>query len=204
MLPLAAFALVAWWGGPSYAMDIVAIEEHWEFQVGQPDDGSNGPQLCMVMSPTADLSSDYFMFTINHQSHPDYYAGGMQVQRWCGEDVIDTREGGASGLLTHEDEVVRWVQRTKISWGYLSFKVYDGTSSSWGSFGADNALRIRFPTHLTNLNGYRPALSLGESGVSFGGNRVRSLTLTKIKWWDSDGNEYELNAPIDIDADLDP
>lgn len=204
MLPLAAFALVAWWGGSSYAMDIVAIEEHWEFQVGEPDDGSNGPQVCMVMSPTGDLDSDYFMFTLNHRSHPEYSPGAMQVQRWCGDDVVDTREGSASGLLTHNDEVVTWVQRTKISYGYLSFKVYNGTSTSWGSFGAYSQLRLRFPTHLTNLNGYRPATSLGESGVSFGGNRVRSLTLTKIKWWDSLGNEYELNAPIDIDADLDP
>jgi hypothetical protein len=28
--------------------------------------------------------------------------------------------------------------------------------------------------------------------------------LTKIRWFDADGNAYELNAPIDIDADLDP
>ena len=41
-------------------------------------------------------------------------------------------------------------------------------------------------------------------GVSFAGFRVRSLTLTKLRWFDSDGNVYELNAPIDVDADLDP
>jgi hypothetical protein len=30
------------------------------------------------------------------------------------------------------------------------------------------------------------------------------LTLTKLRWTDSNGQVYELNAPIDVDADLDP
>jgi hypothetical protein len=49
-----------------------------------------------------------------------------------------------------------------------------------------------------------PAIAIAESGVNFAGNRVRSLTLTKLRWTDSNGQVYELNAPIDVDADLDP
>jgi hypothetical protein len=33
---------------------------------------------------------------------------------------------------------------------------------------------------------------------------VKHLTLTKLRWYDAQGNAYELNAPIDVDADLDP
>jgi hypothetical protein len=204
MLPLAALALVAWWSGPSYAIDIVAIEEHWEFQVGEPNGDSSGPQVCMVMSPTGHLGGDYFMFTVNHHSDPEYLPGGVQVQQWCGEEVVDSKVGPQEETLHHSDEVVRWVQRMELHAGSLTFEVLSGESTSWGSFGDAGHLRFTTSTALTALNGYRPAISLGESGVSYGGNRVRYLVLTKIRWWDSEGNDYELNAPIDIDADLDP
>jgi hypothetical protein len=99
---------------------------------------------------------------------------------------------------------VRWVQRTELHGGALTFEVLTGESTSWGSFGDTGNLKLTIASSLTSLNGYRPAISLTESGVSFAGNRVRSLTLTKIRWFDAEGNAYELNAPIDIDADLDP
>jgi hypothetical protein len=173
-------------------------------EVGEPDAGSSGPQICMVMSPTGDVDSDYFVFTINHHSHPEYVPGGMQVQQWCGEDLIDSRVGPQEGMLDHNDEVVRWVQRTEINDGTLTFEISQGESSSWGDFGGQGHLRLAIDTYLATLNGYRPAISLTESGVSFAGNRVRSLVLTKLRWFDSEGNPYELNAPIDVDADLDP
>jgi hypothetical protein len=204
LLPLAALALAAWWTGPAYAIDIVAIEEHWELVVGEPDAGSSGPQVCMVMSPSSDLNSDHFLFTINHHSVPDYIPGGLQVQHWCGEDVVDSKVGPQEGLLKYSNEVVTWVQRTEIGGGTLVFEIQSGQSQSWGGFGGLGNLRFSIATPLTNLNGYRPATSLNSSGVSFAGNRVQSLTLTKLRWFDSLGNSYELNAPIDIDADLDP
>jgi hypothetical protein len=200
---LGAFALLASWCGASFAIDIVAIEEHWEVEIGEPDSESSGPQVCMVMSPTGTLDGDYFVFTVNHQSDPEYVPGGLQVQQWCGENVVDSREANA-GTLHHNDETVSWIQRTELHGGALTFEVQSGESTSWGSFGDTGNLKFTIASSLTSLNGYRPAISLTESGVSFAGNRVRSLTLTKIRWFDADGNAYELNAPIDIDADLDP
>ena len=116
----APWPILASWCGPSYAIDIVAIEEHWEVEVGEPDAESSGPQVCMVMSPTGTLDGDYFVFTINHHSDPEYVPGGMQVQQWCGEDVIDSKES-STGTLHHDDEVVRWVQRTELNGGALTF-----------------------------------------------------------------------------------
>jgi hypothetical protein len=203
-LVLPAFVLMAWWSGPVHAIDIVAIEEHWELEVGEPDASSSGPQVCMVTSPTGTLDGDYFVFTLNHHSHPDYVPGGMQVQQWCGEDIVDGKVGPSEGTLHHNNETIKWVQRTEVSDGQLTFEILSGESESWGSFGGTGHLRFVINTELTTLNGYRPAISLGESGVSFAGNRVRSLVLRKLRWIDSAGNAYELNAPIDIDADLDP
>jgi hypothetical protein len=201
---LAALTLVVWWCGPGYAIDIVAIEEHWELSVGEPDAGSSSPQVCMVMSPTGDLNSDFFMFTINHKNAPEFSPGGMQVQQWCGEDLIDVRIAPQVETLHHSDEVISWVQRTELHDGALTFEILSGESDSWGHFGGDGHLRLTINSYLTNLNGYRPATSINESGISYAGNRVRNLTLKKIRWFDAAGTAYELNAPIDIDADLDP
>jgi hypothetical protein len=201
---LAALALVSWFSNASYAFEIVAIEEHWELSLGQPDNDSSAPQVSMVMSPTGHLSGQYFVFTINHHSVPDWIPGGLQVQYWNGEDTVESKVGPQEGTLHHAEEIITWVQRTELSDGQLNFQIKSGTSDSWGAFGDAGHLKFGVETDLTNLNGYRPGLSIEGSGVSFGGNRVRHLTLTKLRWFDADGQVYELNAPIDVDADLDP
>jgi hypothetical protein len=204
LLPLAALAVAAAWCGPVYALDVVAIEEHWEMTVGEPDASSSGPQVCMVTTPSGHLDGNFFMFTVNHRSHPEYASGGLQVQQWCGEDLLDSRSAPTNEPLHIDEEVLRWVQRTEVHGGVLTFEIINGESSSWGDFGNDGRLKLTVATSLTTLNSYRPGTPIEESGVSFAGNRVRSLVLTKLRWWDSAGNVYEMNAPIDIDADLDP
>jgi hypothetical protein len=191
----------------SYAVDvynIVAIEEHWELSVGEPDAASSAPQVCMVTSPTGNLDGHFFLFTLNHHSIPNWVPGGHQVQLWNGEELVDAKVGPIESTLSQTDDVIRWVQRTDLQDGQLKFEITNGTSQSWGEFGGQGYLKITVDTDLENLNGYRPAISIEQSGVSFAGNRVRSLTLQKLRWFDANGNVYELNAPIDVDADLDP
>lgn len=203
-LPLAVLAVLSWAANSSYAIEIVSIEEHWELRVGLPDAGSSSPQVSMVMSPTSSLDDEFFVFTLNHHSAPEWIPGGLQVQHWKGEQIVAGKVGQDEGMLHHADETISWVQRTSLHEGQLIFEVVNGQSESWGSFGDLGNLRFSSNTNLGNLNGYRPAISIEESGVSFGGNRVASLTLKKLRWTDSNGQVYELNAPIDVDADLDP
>jgi hypothetical protein len=201
---LAALALVAWFANASYALEIVAIEEHWELALGQPDTGSSSPQVSMVMSPTGHLEGAYFVFTVNHHSVPEWIPGGLQVQYWNGEQIVESKVGPQEAALQNADEVITWVQRTAVVDGQLQFQVKSGSSDTWGPFGDAGHLKFGVATGLANLNGYRPAVSIEGSGVSFGGNRVKHLTLTKLRWFDADGQVYELTAPIDVDADLDP
>jgi hypothetical protein len=203
-VPLAAWAIVSWLSGSAYAIEVVAIEEHWELSVGQPDAESSSPQVSMVMSPTRNLSDDYFVFTLNHHSDPAWIPGGMQVQHWNGQEIEGSRVGPHEAKLQESDEVIRWVQRIKLEDDSLVFEVVNGQSDSWGEFGGQGHLRFTLDTTRENLNDYRPSISLEESGVSFAGNRVRSLILRKLRWIDSEGQAHELNAPIDVDADLDP
>lgn len=189
---------------PAWAQtNIVRIEEHWELQLSQPERNSSAPQTSMVMSATGDSSGVYFLFTLNHQSEPNYSPGGMQVQLWDGETLLDERSAHEGGTFTQDGEVVHWVQRMSVNEGSLKFTVVDGSSDTWGLFGGDY-LKLSVPSPLTNLNGYRPGVSLTESQVNFAENRVVSLTLTKLVWETDDGQEHEMNAPIPVDTSLDP
>jgi hypothetical protein len=180
---------------------VVAIEEHWELQLGQPDADTSAPQITMVVSPDRDIEAMHFLFTLNHINVPEYQPGGMQVQVWDNTNLVGSAAAG-SGALSHDAEVVRWVQRMSLEDNTLHFKILNGESDTWGTFGGDD-LSLSEPTSLSSLNRYRPSVSLAESQVNYAENRVVSLTLTKLVWVTEDGEVHELNAPIPLDMSLD-
>lgn len=202
---LIAFVVGSAVASSATAGDIISIEEDWELVLGEPDPAVSAPQVTMVVSPYGHLECQYFLFALNYVSHPDYVAGGMQVQRWVGEEIVASRVGSKFGTLSNSNETVRWTQRLSIGEnGAITFEIVDGQSTSWGDFGGEGLLKDTVAAGLTNLNGYLPSVSIGQSGVNYAGNRVTSLTLKKLRWSFADGSDGELTAPIDIDADLDP
>ncbi|QEG34138.1 hypothetical protein [Bythopirellula goksoeyrii] len=182
--------------------DVMQIEEHWQLIVGGPDFGRTAPQVTMIMSPTSSIEGDFFAFTLNHWSYPQFEAGGYQLQAWNSDYCGDVQHGERTNSLAIDGEVITWVQRLTLNEGSLKFQVVDGESESWGGFdGDDFSLTISSP--LTRLNSYLPSISLGQSGIGYAGNRVSSLTLTRLRWVTRNGQHHELVAPIDIDTDLD-
>src|SRR5262245_66449926 len=96
----------------------------------------------MVMSPTGDLASNYFLFTLNHSNVPDFTPGGMQVQLWDGTNLVEHHVSNERSTLSHDEEVVTWVQRMTLEDGTLTFEISAGSSETWGSFGG-NDLKLR-------------------------------------------------------------
>lgn len=194
-------ALVA---APAWSQShILTIEEHWELHIAEPDVATSAPQTTMVMSPNGSLGGDYFLFTINHETAPDYIPGGMQVQHWIGDEIVECAHSNEYGTLATDGETVRWVQRISLDSGTLKFEIENGISDTWGQFLGDD-LELSTSSSLSDLNAYKAAISLNESQVGFSENRVESLTLTKIRWLTDDGAWHEYNAPIPIDVSLDP
>lgn len=187
--------------GPAWSQSnrVVSVEEHWELQIGEPDSNVSAPQTTMVMSPTGDLTGQHFLFTLNHVTVPDYQPGGMQVQLWDGEDLVQQSTGHETDALNHSNETIHWVQRLSLQNGQLTFAVVNGDSQTWSSFGGDD-LTLAVPTTLNSLSSYRPAISLAESQVGFAENRVTALTLTKLIWVTEDGQVHEQDAPIPVDT----
>lgn len=201
---LSSLLIVGIASSSAMAADVILVEEHWELTVGGPEVDKSSPQISLVMSPTPNLEDEYFVFTINHATFPNFVAGGLQLQRWDGDQVMAVKDAPDDEILHHDNEVIRWKQRMWIKDGFLKMKVFDGASDTWGSFGGSFDLRLVTPTELTRLNEYTPAVSINESGITYAGNRVSSLVLQKLIWKTSDGQTHVLEAPIDIDTDIDP
>ncbi len=183
---------------------MVSIEEHWELTVGGPEFDRCAPQVSLVMSPNGSMDGLHFVFLLNHSTLPDFVAGGLQMQCWDGDYLVRTANSNRSGVLAHDNETIRWVQKLSVVDGQVVFDVDDGSSSTWGSFGNGDGLIMWTGYNMDRLNDYQPSVSIGESGITFAGNRVSSLVLTKLVWKTADGTTSELIAPIDIDTDIDP
>lgn len=185
-------------------VEIIRVQEKWSLEVGEPNLNKNAPQVSMTMSPHADIEHEFFVLEVNMHGLPTYSAGGIQVQRWNDDQAVAVRNSPITTSLSTTSEVVSWTQELTVQNGTVTFEVIDGSSTTWGNFGGEGYLKSSAATGQENLNSYRPALSILNSGISYAGNRVVSLTLLRIEWELSDGRKFELQAPIDIDSDLDP
>ena len=130
-------------------------------------------------------------FDLNHQSLPDYVAGGLQLQIWDYECDLDHRRFPNSGVLNQADEVVRWTQMMELDDGLLKFEVIGGSSSTWGGFGGQGYLRTSTQTNLSNLNAYTPDVTTKQSGAGYAANRVKLLVLKRVRLITSEGEVFE-------------
>ena len=188
---LALMALPAYADGPS----IIRIEEDWEMVIGEPSPSSDAPQVTCAISPLPNLDWLSATFLVNSHEVPNFTAGGLQLQAWRGEQLLDSRHAPNQAVLATPGEVVRWTQVMEKAPDGVKFQIINGTSTTWGNFGDDDALKLNIPTSLPNLNGYNPEVSVKNSGVSYAGNRVRSLVLKKVRAYTAEGLLAEDDNP---------
>jgi hypothetical protein len=172
---------------------IVRIEEDWTLNVTSPVQGIVAPQLMTVISPRGDTNSIYAVLTINHRDLPEFAGGGLQLQIWNNKSAEKYTNFSNDAMLNYmeAEETVTWTQTMKIEDGKLIFAILNGHSQTWGQFGGTEDLQASVPTSLTNLNGYSPAVSIKNSGISYAANRVRALTINKVRWITATGQVYE-------------
>ena len=168
--------------------NIVRIEEDWTLEIGEPDPNSVGPQVLATMSPHGNLDGTYFTLEINHRSAPSWSPGGISIHRWTGEARNASFDRADRAVMESNQEVVTWTQALYLDSGKLVYKVFNGTSSTWGPFGFSNLLKLDVASSASNLNGYSPVISVAHSGSAFAGNRIRMLKIDRIRCTLSDGS----------------
>lgn len=191
----AALACVLIISMPVYAESpIVEIEEDWELVVLTPDANSVGPQVVCTFAPLANLDSVYATFEINHSSTPEFSPGGLHLQVWNGECTVCQRTAPDASVMNTAGEHVTWTQHLKVQNGQLIVEVKDGHSTTWGNFGSDGTMKAVISWSVSDLNGYDPQVSIQNSGVTFAGNRVASLSLKAIRAVRADGTTITVSV----------
>ncbi len=182
-LTLALLAAVAMPGVSHGQGSVDRIEEDWELIVGEPDAGTNAPQVTCMMSPTDGDDALYATFELNYQSSPDFVAGGMQLQTWNYEYSLCTHKFPDGAQMSSENETVTWTQRMELEQCTLRFEILNGNSATWGNFGGQGYLRANADSCYGSLSGYSPATSVANSGVSYAANRVVKLVLKEVRYY---------------------
>jgi hypothetical protein len=179
LLVAIVFASTAQAAGP-----VVRVEEDWTLVLNEPDDNVDSPQFHTVMSPFTHLDSYYAQVVWNYREIPDFVAGGLQLQSWNGETQIRTRSVGDSQLSTSA-ETITWTQSLETNGIVLLFQILNGESATWGVFGKD--MNIDAEAYLPDLENYSPKVSVANSCITYGSNRVNVLMITEIRRYSADG-----------------
>ena len=162
---------------------VVRVEEDWELNITQPDTNVAAPQVGTVMSPLQSTDGVFVVFLLNHRFN-ELALGGTEVQFWSGDYLFGTRRDEKS-VLASPNEKVTWTQKLMVKGSpgsrYLCFRVINGQSNTWGSFGGTEPLHMNLDTSLEDLSGYSSQFSVENSGVTFASNRVASLVLKAVR-----------------------
>ena len=180
---LMAFATAVW--GDLPATDVMQVEEDWELVLAEPAAIKTAPQLETMISPVGNIDSVFARTTWNYREFPDFQAGGMQLQAWHHDAFLAKTNFGTNDLST-VSETVTWTQVLKTDGTVLMLKITDGNSITWGAFGG-STLTLVGVVQLPNLNGYRTDVSVANSGVTFGANRVVRLRIKEVRRYSDDG-----------------
>ena len=153
--------------------------------LNEPDADMCAPQFHTVMSPFGDVESLYFQVTWNYREMPEFSSGGLQLQVWNGENEFANRDVGETDL-SHDAETISWTSSISTDGSVVEFGIDNGFSSSWGAFGGDS-MRVRTGRPVNHFPYYSTSVSAGNSWVTYGSNRVVSLQITEVRYFDDRG-----------------
>lgn len=162
---------------------ITRIEEDWKITFGVPDPDLNAPQVSMTMAPSADLNAEYVVFSVNHRTQPDYIAGGLQLQRFFGENCLDYNSSQKKNLMQVSNDVVTFTMSMQVQNGSLTYAVSNGNSQTWGTFGSNGDLALSMSYGASDLSAYDSTTSLNNSQVNFAPNRVQQVARTQVRYY---------------------
>lgn len=171
---------------------VLRVEEDWQLVLNEPNEDADCPQFHTVMSPTNGVDGYYAQTLWNYREVPDYRSGGVQLRSWHDELLLRRRSVEYRTLSTTA-ETITWTQALEANDSELTFSITNGNSTTWGTFGRDMVIDV--PTGIVELNSYDPAVSAENSCITYGSNRVESLTITAVRYYGLTGLLYEDTAP---------
>ena len=196
-LSLMAFATIpgqlAWsddQGQP--AQQVVRVEEDWVLVLNQPNDSVISPQVHTAMAPAGNLDGFYAQVVWKYREIPNFTAGGLQLQLCNAQEVVQFKNDREDPLSTAA-ETIRWTQVLETSGGVLRFSIVNGQSVTWGNFGS--GLQLASAGGPDDLSGYSPQVSVQNSCITYGANRVNVLGIAQVRYYGPGGLIYADQSP---------
>jgi hypothetical protein len=169
---------------------VMSIEEDWALVIGTPNTTNHAPGVKMIMSTQGDLLGYSADYSINYHKEGDpavFTAGGYGIELCSPTQTLPTTTyKPGQGLLSTTGETLTWTQRLHLINGNLTFSLRNSSSTTWGTNpGLD--LRVSSSCPLADLSNYDPTFSVAQSGPTWWPDRVTSLTLTEVRYYNTSG-----------------
>lgn len=191
---------MSWLGNASSAVadgstgQTVRVEEDWYIKIGTPDPDYDSPQITTVIAPSWTLWGKYAVFDLNCATQPGFSSGGVQIQLWQDDAIIQTASNTDWSSMHMVDEEIRYTSAMSVSNGNVVFEILNGSSESWGTFG-NGELKLQAPTWRDHLNGYDPNFTTYNSRIGFASHRVRRFILERVRYFTADGLQSTQDTP---------
>ncbi len=163
------------------------VEEDWYVKIGTPDPDYDTPQITTVIAPGWTLAGKYAVFDLNCATQPGFSSGGVQLQLWSNDAIVQTCSNTNWSSIHFVDEEIRYTSVMSIVDDNLVFEIINGTSQSWETFG-NGELKLQIGTWRNHLNEYDPEYSTSNSRIGFSSHRVRNFTLERIRYYSANGD----------------
>jgi hypothetical protein len=182
----------------------VRVEEDWEVVIKEPSPATDSPQIVIVFGPSDPTTKTHAVFELNHATQPSYLRGGMQLQCWWGEELVDYRNQHHPSDLHNDNETITFTTATQTGSGKIQMEVLNGNSTSFGTFGGEASLQAAVNLPKADLSDFDSDYSLQHSGCGWGKNRVAKVSRKAIRYYDKQGSLAGQDTTERVIHQLDP
>ncbi len=166
--------------------NIIRVEEDWYVKIGIPDPQKDSPQITTVLAPSWAGAGNLGVFDLNCATQPGFASGGVQLQLWYNDDMVQARSNTNWDSLHFSDEEIHYTSVMRLQNNHLAFEIINGNSQTWGAFGIGELISEN-TTWRNHLNSYDPECSVANSRIGFASHRVRRFVLERVRYYSANG-----------------
>ena len=168
----------------------MAIEQDWYVELCSVSDADRLTCPLFITSFSIPQVPALFQTTWNHRDIPFMEEGGIQLQVYRWDDLLDDREVLTPPWrekLSDPADTVTWTQRLHISNLDYVFTVDSIVGKTWGSIAGPYQVKRSFQLWAPPLELYTFAEIKRNSGIVMGANRFAKLAITETRFYDVNG-----------------
>jgi len=165
----------------------VAIEQDWRVELYSVPESGRLTCPLFISSFSIPGVEALFQCTWNHRDIPILEEGGIQLQAYKWNNLLDEREVVTPPWrekLSNANEVVTWTQRLRRTDLQYIFRVKNIVGTTWGAIPDAYMVERTFLFWAPPLEGYTFQEIADNSGIIMGSNRFKRLAITQTRFYD--------------------